>query len=217
MGSMMMFRAPALLGALTIAAGAQAQSMNIDFGTATPIPSSSYGAAAGSVGVWNVYGGGAASGLLDLSGNPTGVSISGTGGFASDFMDPLTTGDDDALLDDFLAIPFFETYTVSGIAAGTYDVYVTTWTFGPLSSGIEVNGLGMQVIGGVWTGGFTQGVTHSLHTVTLASTQNLVIDVSSIDGALGTISGVQIVLVPGPGAGALLACAALAGIRTRRR
>lgn len=215
MGSMMMFRAPALLGAITIAASAQAQSMNIDFGTATPIPSSSYGGAAGSVGVWSVYGGGAASGLLDLSGNATGVSISGSGGFASDFMDPLTTGDDDALMDDFLAIPFFETFTVSGIAAGTYDVYVTTWTFGPLSSGIDVNGLGMQVIGGVWTGGFTQGVTHSLHTVTLASAQNLVIDVSSIDGALGVISGVQIVQVPAPGAVALLGAGVFVGRRRR--
>lgn len=209
-------RASAVVGALTIAAGAQAQSMNIDFGTATPIPSSSYGGAAGSPGVWNVYGGGAASGLLDLSGNATGVSVSGSGGFASDFMDPLTTGDDDALLDDFLAIPFFETYTLSGVAAGTYDVYVTTWTFGPLSSGIDVNGLGMQVIGGVWTGGFVPGATHSLHTVTLASAQNLVIDVSSIDGALGTISGVQLVLVPAPGAAAALGLGVATLARRRR-
>lgn len=215
MGSMTMVRASALVGAITIATGARSQSMNIDFGTATPIPSTAYGAAAGSVGVWNVYGGGAASGLLDLSGSATGVSISGSGGFASDFMDPLTAGDDDALLDDFLAIPFFETYTLSGMAAGTYDVYVTTWTFGPLSSGIDVNGLGMQVIGGVWAGGFTQGVTHSLHTVTLASAQDLVIGVSSIDGALGTISGVQIVQVPTPAACSLVGGGLFIGRRRR--
>lgn len=215
MGSKMMVRALALAGASLIASGAHAQSMNIDFGTATPLPSSSYGGPAGSAGVWNLYAGGAASGLLDLTGNTTGVSIAGTGGFASDFMDPLTTGDDEALLDDYLAIPFFETYTISGVAAGSYDIYVTTWTFGPLSTGVEVNSLGMQAIGGVWTGGFVQGLTHSLQSITLASAQDIVIDVSSINGALGSISGVQIVQIPAPASGALMLC--LAGLTARRR
>lgn len=206
----------ATISAGAIGANAAAQSMNIDVGATNPVPSSAYGGPAGSVGVWNQYIGGVSAGLLDLAGNATGVSISGTGGFLSGFNDPLTLGDDDALLDDFLNIPFIETYTVSGLSAGAYDIYVTTWTFGPLSTGVDVNTQGMQVIGGVWTGGFVPGATHSLHAVTLASAQNLVIDIYSINGALGAISGIQIVQIPAPGAACVLALGAFASARRRR-
>lgn len=208
--------ATALVSAGALGADAAAQSMNIDVGNATPVPSSAYGGPAGSAGVWNQYTGGALAGLLDLSGNATGVSIAGTGGFLAGFNDPLTLGDDGALLDDYLNITFIETYTFSGLSAGAYDIYVTTWTFGPLSTGVDVNTQGMQVIGGVWTGGFVPGATHSLHSVTLASAQDLVIDIFSIDGALGAISGIQIVQIPSPGGAGALALGALALTRRRR-
>lgn len=208
--------ATTLVSAGALGASAAAQSMNIDVGNASPVPSSVYGGPAGSAGAWNQYTGGVSAGLLDLAGNSTGVSVSGTGGFLSGFNDPLTLGDDDALLDDFLSIPFIETYTVSGLAAGAYDIYVTTWTFGPLSTGVDVNNLGMQVIGGVWTGGFVPGATHSLHSVTLGSAQDLVIDIFSINGALGAISGIQIVQIPAPGATIGLALGGLALTRRRR-
>ncbi len=203
-------------GLALAAASATAQSLNIDVGNASPLPSSTYGGAAPSAGVWNSYIGGATGGLLNLAGAPTAVGISGTGGFLAGFNDPLTLGDDDALLDDYLAIPFIETYTVSGLAAGAYNVYVTTWTFGPLSTGIDVNGLGMQVIGGVWPGGFVPGSTHSVHSVTLGTSQNLVIDVFSVNGALGAISGIQIVQIPAPQSAGVLLVAALAATRRRR-
>lgn len=206
----------ALLASALLSACASAQSMNIDVGAANPVPSSAYGGPAGSVGVWNQYTGGVSAGLLDLAGNATGVSISGTGGFLSGFNDPLTLGDDEALLDDYLAIPFIETYTVGGLSAGAYDIYVTTWTFGPLSTGVDVNAQGMQVIGGVWTGGFVPGATHSLHSVTLASAQDLVIDIFSINGALGAISGIQIVQIPAPAGAGAFALGALALARRRR-
>jgi len=190
------------------------QSFNIDFGNANPAPAATYGAASGSAGFWNPYAGGPM-GLANLSGSPTAVTISGgPTGFLAGFNDPLTLGDDDALLDDYIGIPFIDTWTVSGLAAGTYDVYGYTWTFGPLSTGIDVNGQGVQVIGGVWPGSFTPG-TYSYHTVTLAANQPLVIDVYSINGALGTIAGLQIVAVPAPSAGALLAIGA--GLLGRRR
>jgi hypothetical protein len=192
-----------------------AQAFNIDISVGSPIPSSSYGAASGQAGHWDNY-------ILppmaltDITNTLTSVTISGTGGGPAGGNDPLTTGDDDALLDDFLAIPFAETYTVNGLAAGTYSIYGYVWTFSPLPTGVDVNGQGMQVVGGTWTGSFIPG-SYSLHTVTLAPSQPLVIHISTINGALGAFAGLQIVPVPTPGAAALLGCAALAGAKRRRR
>lgn len=205
----------ALLGLCVCVAGASGQSFNIDFGNANPSPAPTYGAASGSVGFWNVYSGGAM-GLADLSGSPTGVSISGgTTGFLGAANDPATLGDDDALLDDYIGIPFIDTWTVTGLAAGTYDVYGYTWTFAALPSGFDMNGLGMQAVGGAWPGSFQPGL-YSLHTVTLTANQPLVVDLYSINGALGVISGLQIVLVPQPGAGVLLALGCGGAFRRRR-
>ncbi|MBL9141790.1 MAG: hypothetical protein JNK53_07985, partial [Phycisphaerae bacterium] len=131
-----------------LAPAAWSQSFNIDVGNATPTPGATYGAAAGSAGVWNTYVGGVQAGLLGLNGSATGVGMSGTGGFLGGYNDPGTFGDDEALMDDSLLIPFAETYTVSGLAAGLYDVYVYTWTFTVLSTDVQVNGQGFQAIGG---------------------------------------------------------------------
>lgn len=206
--------------AVTLCAGGLlGQAINIDFGNASPTPTASYGAAAGApgVGFWNTYLGPTIPNLLNHSAAVTGVSISGgSGGFLAWFNDPLTLGSDEDLLDDYIGIPYIETYTVNGLAAGTYNIYGYTWTYGPLSTGIDVNGQGIQTIGGVWPGSFIQGQSYSLHTVTLSGTQPLVIDVYSINGALGAISGVQIVPVPTPGVAAALGLGGLAALRRRR-
>lgn len=199
------------------ASGVLGQAINIDFGNASPTPGNAYGAAAGQAGAWNTYLGPTLSGLLNTSAAVTGASISGgSSGFLAGVNDPLTLGGDDDLLDDYIGIPYIETYTVNGLAAGTYNIYGYTWTFGPLSTGIDVNGQGMQTIGGVWPGSFSPG-TYSLHTVTLGASQPLVIDVYSINGALGAIAGVQIVPVPTPGAAAVLGLGGLAALRRGRR
>jgi len=195
-----------------------AQSFNIDIGNATPTPSSSFGAASGQTGVWNTYLGGTLGGLLDTGGNATGVSMSGTsGGFLGSFSDPTTLGDDDALMDDGMLIPVFETYTVSGLAAGNYSIYYYVWTVSPLPTGLDINGQGMQSIGGAWPGGYVAGTTHSVTSVQLAAGQDLVIDVHSINGALGSFTGLQIVPVPAPGAGVAALVALALGGRVRRR
>lgn len=199
-----------------VGSSALAQSFNIDFGNGNPAPSSAYGAASGSVGFWNTYAGGPMA-LSNVSATLTPVTIAGgPTGFLNSFNDPLTLGDDDSLLDDYIGIPFIDTWVVNGLAAGTYDVYGYTWTFGPLSTGIDVNLQGQQVIGGVWPGSFTPTM-YSHHTVTLVANQPLVIDVYSINGALGAIAGLQIVPTPTPGTGALLAVGAgVFGVRRRR-
>lgn len=206
------------LASLCLVGTCAAQSFNIDIGTATPTPSSSFGAASGQVGVWNTYAGGTLGGLLDTGGNATSVSMSGTtGGFLGSFSDPTTFGDDDALMDDGMLIPVFETYTVSGLAAGSYSIFYYVWTVSPLPTGVDINGQGMQTIGGTWPGGYVSGITHSSTSVQLVSGQDLVIDVHSINGALGSFTGLQIVPVPAPGAG-VVGVAALAALgRGRRR
>ncbi|MFT3686664.1 MAG: hypothetical protein QM783_17385 [Phycisphaerales bacterium] len=208
----------ALIPLCLSAAAASAQSFDIDFGTGNATPTTGYGAAAGlsGAGFWNTYPGGTMP-LADLAGNPTGVSITGGvtsfPGFAND---PATVGNDDALLDDFLGIPVIDTWTVTGLAAGTYDVYGYTWTFAALPSGFDVNGAGMQVAGGAWPGFYAPGL-YSLHSnVTIAPNQPLVVTLYSINGAIGVISGLQIVQTPAPGAAVLLACGGLFVGRRRR-
>ncbi|HZW06341.1 MAG TPA: hypothetical protein VFF65_04390 [Phycisphaerales bacterium] len=206
----------AVVAAAVTSAGAQ--SINIDFGTANATPAAGYSAAAGlgGTGFWNAYAGGPMA-LADLSGSPTGAAISGGAtGFLGSSNDPATLGDDDLMVDDFIGIPFIDTWTVTGLAAGTYDVYGYTWTFTALPSGFDVNGQGVQAVGGAWPGSFQPGL-YSLHTVTLAASQPLVVNLYSINGAIGVISGLQIVQVPAPSAAALVACSALASCRRRRR
>jgi hypothetical protein len=194
---------------------ALAQNFNVDCGTLTPTPSPSFGAASGQTGFWNAYAGGALGGLVTTSGGASSVSITGTGGFLGGYNDPGTFGDDEALMDDSLIVPFWETYTISGLAAGSYDVYVYVWTQNALPTGVDVQGQGMQAVGGAWAGGYATGVTHALASVTLAPSQALIIDIHSINGALGGFCGFQIVEVPGPSGLAVLAGAAAA--RGRRR
>jgi hypothetical protein len=210
-------RSTIALSALCLsAAAACGQSFNIDFGTANPPPAPVYGAASGSAGFWNIYPGGVMP-LSNLSGGPTGVTISGGAtGFLGSANDPLTLGDDDALLDDFIGIPVIDTWIVTGLAPGNYDVYGYTWTFNALPSGFDVNAQGMQVAGGAWPGSFQPGL-YSHHTVTIAPNQPMLVSLYSINGAIGVISGLQIVAAPAPGATALLACGGLACGRRRRR
>lgn len=198
------------LAALASPAGF-AQSLNIDVGVATPAPALSFGAAAASPGVWSVFAN-APTPLVDLAGNPTGITMSGTaGGFLAAYNDPGTFGDDEALIDDGIVVPVQETYTISGLAPGTYDVYTYVWTFNALPTDISINGAPFQTVGGAWPNGFVQGVTHAKHSITLAPSQPLTIGIYSVNGALGSFTGAQLVQTPEPaGAAALLVAAALA-------
>lgn len=205
-----------VIALLSLAAPALAQSMNIDFGVATPAPSAGFGAAAASPGAWNVFSN-SPTGLFDLAGNLTGATLSGTGGgFLGGNNDPLTFGDDEALMDDAVLIPFMETYTFTGLQAGTYNVFAYTWTVANLPTQLNVQNQGFQLVGGAWPGGYVPGITHSITQVNLGAGQPLTVQVFSVNGALGAINGVQLVLVPAPGAGALLAAAGLVAFRRRR-
>ena len=188
---------------LALSAPAAAQSFNVDVSSAFSTPSSAYGAAASQAGTWNcVDMTGATFNPLpvsDLSGAPTNVTLefnkNGNGVFS--FDNPLTSGDDEALLDDLCDVGGnLVKYTFMGLQNGTYTVYV--YAFAPddpvsFFTDVEVIGgpAGVQVCGGGdWTGAHVQGETYVMDTV-LVTTGELKLRVSTNSGA-GSCNGFQI-------------------------
>jgi hypothetical protein len=193
-----MIRSSLLLigAALASACPCAAQSFNIDLGIDNPAPSQGFGAAAGQPGVWNVWSpvsGGIT--LVDLNGVPTSVQASAptinSWEFSWDHLG--TTGDDELLLDDGDFPDPGTTYTISGLAAGTYTV--TTYAWAPddptLITGVRVNNGPITAVGGNWTGTYQLGVTHAVHTVTISAGQTIAITVSIIV-EFCTVDGIQI-------------------------
>ncbi len=174
-----------LLVAVPIAA-ASAQSFNVDFG-AGDAPSPSY-AAVGAAGVWNPVGvlaSGVRAPLVDLAGDASAARlymIGGTALLASD--DPLTSGDDAALLDDMLLgfnNPVDVCVWVENLANGEYGVILYAMT--PNDPGrscrtrVDYADEDPVDVGGAWPGAHQEKVTYASFTVTVT------------DGVIGLHSG----------------------------
>lgn len=215
----------ALGAAVVMLAGTAASAsslINIDFSTDFTSPAATYGAASGQVGFWNAIPMMTANvgiPLNDISGAPSGASIT-TPVTQFDFSSNNvgTSGDDQALMDDFLDLggaPGNDTFTVTGLAAGNYQVYVYAWAADNATfiTGASVNGSPSANSGGAWPGGFAAGVTHNVFNVTLTPGQPLVITTTNVTG-FGSLNGIQI--IPTPGALALLGMGGLAASRRRR-
>lgn len=214
------------LGAAVVAMAGTAASasslINIDFSTDFSSPAASYGAASGQVGFWNAIpamSAGVPIALSDISGGVSGASISSTTAqFDFSFQNPATAGGDEQLMDDFLDLGgagALDTFTVTGLAAGNYQVFVYAWGADNATfvTGASVNGSAQQTSGGAWPGGFSAGVTHSVFNVTLTAGQPLTINTATVSG-FGSLNGIQI--IPTPGALALLGMGGLAAARRRR-
>ena len=213
------------VAACGLASLAQAQSFNIDCGAQQthPLPSSTYGAAAGQAGVWNGVSTTSqlAVALVDILGNTTPVTITPVGGFG-DFAinNPNWSGDDDLLLEDAADVGNTSlgspggsiTWTIAGLAAGNYTVY--TYAIAPdfpqtYYTKVSVTGSAegqLQVGPALWNGSpHVQGVTYQRHTVSIAAGANLTVitDTLGTPGTnYGTVNGFQIVGAPtAPGAG----------------
>ena len=209
-----------------------AQSFNLDYGEdpGHPIttPANTYGAAASQPGFWNPISDGqpgsaippsnfvpwCVATLKDLSGNLTSVTTTATVSANTNsigdwwFNNAGTTGNDDALLDDFcdagnggiVPAPFIDV-TYSGLAPGTYDVYTYAWapdSAGFITSVSADNSLttNPRTSGGPWTGVHVEGITYTLHTVSVcAGTIRIVATTASGAGTFGSINGVQLKLV----------------------
>ncbi len=159
------------------------QDFNVDVGLPGSQPSSGY-AAAGRAGVWNsvradhispftpgptaqdVF-------LVDLDGNPTGVGFHQFGGM--DLVaanDPSVSGDDAALLNDYLAThsALEDCMYLNGLVDGDYEVITYAWmpnSPGTLQNVRFDNHPGNELAGGAWGGQHASSVTYTREIVTV--------------------------------------------------
>jgi hypothetical protein len=183
--------------ALAAAAPAAAQNINIDYGVGAGSPTDEYGAAADHPGYWNILAGNddAPQPLLDTRGEPTGITVTPSLPSGPAFFDnPGTSGDDGALMDDYLDLHSHpQTFTLSGLHAGAYTVFTYAWApdSPDFTTFVDVNDLGGVGVGGPWPGHHEEGVTYARHAVALAEGEDLV--VYTFAPSHGTLNGLQIV------------------------
>ncbi len=164
---------------LAAAPAAFGQAFNIDFGPPGSAPSSAYGAA-GIPGVWNsvaLLAAGVRASLVDVTGaaSPAQVYMLGCDGvFSSD--DPLTQGDDGALMDDMLISlndPVDACVWVENLPSGLYEVltYAMTPNLSTELHRVRVDDAPQPPIwiGGAWPGAHQLDVTYARHTVTITA------------------------------------------------
>ena len=165
--------------AMGAASATQAQPINVDFGVAGGAPSSAYGAA-GLPGVWNSIGVLAPyvrAPLVGLSGAPVAAQIymyGGTEMLVED--DPLTSGDDAALVDDMLIgfnNPVDVCIWIEGLEIGVYEVltYAITPSNAALTHRVRVDfgSPGPVFIGGAWPGAHQAEITYARHEVSITT------------------------------------------------
>lgn len=229
----------AVAAAVVLTPSVMAQSVNFSVDTVSGAganqPDSAFGGAADQAGYWNSHVGtvnpNSPIDLMDLNGNATGASfttsaqyfaLSGTSnlvGATTDMTDLLAGYWD---ISGSAGLSDQQVFTFTGLENGVYNVY--TYAMSPGSSGqftrVNVNGdaldgaEGMQVVGGAFMGDFEEGITHSLHSGIEVTDGTLVINATSVNW--GSIAGMQLQMVPAPGALALLGLAGLVGVRRRR-
>jgi hypothetical protein len=179
------------------AAPAFAQSINIDYGIGAGSPRDAYGAAAGQPGLWNILPGNddAPQPLLDTRGEPTRVTVTPSLPSGPAFFDnPDTPGDDGALMDDYLDLHSHpQTFTFSGLHAGTFTVFTYAWApdSPDFTTFVDVNSLGGVAVGGPWPGHQQEGINYARHIVSLAEGEDLI--VYTFSPSHGTLNGLQIV------------------------
>ncbi len=188
---------------IAVAPGTLAQNFNIDFEILTGTPTSTYGAAGAQPGVWTnpvIAGVVTPIPLNDTTGAATGVTLQCAGPvFSFTTNNALTTGDDEALMDDLLdlsnlfGVPI--NFVFTGLQAGTYDVYAYAWApDDPINfiTAINVNGQPDENVGGaIWPGSHVEGVTYATQSTTIAAGQTLTVAATPIAG-FGSLNGIQI-------------------------
>src|SRR4051794_28432860 len=157
-------------------ASAQVFAFNVDYSVDFGTPSNAYGAGSGQAGFWNNPTLGAPFNLSNIAGTSTAVTINNSAGGNFSFNNAALSGDDAALMNDAIdpgAGP--TTFTISGLPAGTYNIYSYAWApdSAAYRTGISVNGLPVQSIGGAWPGTQEFMTTYALHTVALTAGQDL--------------------------------------------
>lgn len=185
-----------------------AVSLNIDIGANStfPVPGNGYGAAAANSGTWNAVAGNAGNqSLLATDGTSSGISISVSGGNGSfEQNNTSTSGNAERILDD-LADAGNSTWTLNGVADGTYDVYLYSWapddptSFTSLLT-VAGGAAGQQSCGGAgYSGSFVEGNHYVTDRVTV-SNGTIRVEVAQSGGNPSSLNAIQVVVVDdGPG------------------
>jgi len=183
-----------------------AENLNVDLGTTMGTPGNGQGGAAGNVGTWtgvDVPTG--ATMLFDIGGQLSTGILSHTGSAGETvFNHPATSGFWEKIFDDRHGIGCTAgvstaTYTVTGLKAGVYDVYVYAWSpEDPVNSftDITVNGgvLGTQSCGGIgYTGGtLVPGGHYVRDSATVASNGGSISFTATTSAQCGGVNAFQI-------------------------
>jgi len=154
----------ATLALVAIALPSRSQSINVDFEPTNPTfgqPSTAYGAAALSPGYWNPVSASPASSLVATNGAPTGVSLTTNstldGYWQTNWSG--TTGNDQALLDDYNHPDDNVTWTFSGLASGNYQIYaiIVGDNIGRLRVTVDGSPDPEEYVHGAWNGTYLEG------------------------------------------------------------
>jgi MYXO-CTERM domain-containing protein len=215
----------AVLCSLALAASAtlQAGNLNIDFGSYFAPPSNSYGAAALQAGTWNwITSTGTTSNLVDLSGNPTSVSVNVTAQTMGGWSDTGTTDIAHLRASNFFSMGAPWSVLFSNLDNGTYSLYYYAPTNGALSTGnFTANGVAISSIKGSSSATLNQGTDWDVRSGIQVTGGSLLLT-SDVLGGYEGLAGLQ--LVQGQGqvstpepTSLLLAGSALLGIAALRR
>ena len=190
-----MFPTRCLLALLVLGSSVSAQDLNIDFGANAGAPAMGH-AGAGMAGEWNTLGFPLAGSLVDTSGvavPATVTTLSSQIEFSFDNL--LTSGDDEALMDDGFDPGLSDSLVFSGLEDGLYSVFTYAWAPDSefFTTLVDVPGSpsGAQVVGGLWSGGYELGAHYARHEVVVTGGA-LQIDLS-VDSGFATCNGVQLV------------------------
>lgn len=212
---------PCLLILVALHSGfAAAQAFNIDTGTGT-VPSSSFGAVPGQVGIWNQPSSFTISALTAADGSATGATINASISGGASFSIGGANPDENAMMSSaWLMGGVNNSIGISHLEPGVYDIYVYCFG-GNGSTPIKVlNSLSSttQTVENpsVWPGAQLEGVTYMKARIqTNAVTTGFAILYLQANGNR-PLNGIQIVPVPAP-AGASLLVGGVFCLAPRRR
>lgn len=197
----MRLHVPALL--LALACPAAAQTINLDFGPASPYgkPQTTYGAETMNPGHWNQvsgmagpYSGALGGAIVDAAGLGTPVQVRLTSGaddscsFQAGCTGAEPSGSDtEALLDDYSRFSGTMDVYIRDLEPGFYGVYVYCWAPDDPNARTRVYGTS---VGGPWAGAQADGVTYkSKPMVPVGAGAPLRI---RLQGSTGTLNGIQL-------------------------